>query len=268
MSETESQRVDEVSRYYKSARALDTACGYLFYISAILSGVVLFPDLISKYGFLPKLAFVLLSVILFGAFVVSKLWLVPKAERMRRRQLLANSLGTPITYEQTKNYYNNEFSPSLLRLAASLLENSFFGKEVSEKMLLWVRLKTGLYFCLWVGLLAARFSSMDTILWITQVVFSADVLAYWLTLETLNHRYCRVYDDLYSHFLQGLGDETAQAKASILDSFVAYESAKAVAGVLLDSKIFHRENARLSQEWQVVRSTLRLSEMADQSRSQ
>ena len=40
---------------------------------------------------------------------------------------------------------------------------------------------------------------------------------------------------------------------------VSYESAKAVAAIPLSTKIFNRENARLSAEWEQVKKSLGLA---------
>lgn len=261
MSSSATERVDEVSQHYEAARKLDTACGILFYVLMVVSFTVLFPERLGTTGTdVLKGSFLMLSVFLFGAFLVSKLWLVPSAERVRRKQLLADAFGTPLTPETTHKYYNNKFSPSHQRLAANVLENAFFGKEVSGKMLPKVRWVTGAYLFSWLGVLVFRYGSMDTILWITQIVFSADIAAYWLSLETLRSRHNRVYEDLYEHFLHGHGEEEAKAKASILDSFATYESAKAVAGILLSTKVFERENPKLSKDWDGLRKRLGLDE--------
>ena len=169
---------------------------------------------------------------------------------------MADAFGVPLTPETTNLYYNNEFPASHQRLAANVLENALFGKEISGRMLPRVRWATGVYMLAWFSVIAFRHASMDTILWITQIVFSADIVAYWLSLETLRSRHKRVYEDLYEHFLHGHGEEKAKAKASILDSFATYESAKAVAGVLLSSKVFEQENARISTTWGDLRQRL------------
>lgn len=87
------------------------------------------------------------------------------------------------------------------RLGANVLENSLFSKSVLEKMLLFERLKVGLYFVLWVAVLASQQVNPDVIIVISQSVFSAEVIARWISMETLRVRYVKVYDDLYNIFL-------------------------------------------------------------------
>lgn len=250
MNNTANQRVDEVAPSYEPARHLDAACGRLYYLLVVLSFLILFPSWFNETGnAILKVSFLVLSSGLFIGFLLGKLYLIPAAERKRRKQLLANAFGALLTPEQTSNYYNNGFPSSHQRLAANIMENAHFGKEVSRLMLFSVRFKTFGYLAIWLAVLAVRHESMDVVLWITQIVFSADILAYWLSLECLRCRHERVYDDLYQHFLHNHGEDDPKASASILDAFASYEAAKAAAGVLLDSKIFFRENPQLSKKW-------------------
>lgn len=246
-------RIDEVAASYVPARKADTACGVLFYLLVILSFVVLFPEWLGQ-TVIPfiKTAFLLLTLALFSLFVVSKLYLIPTAERVRRKQLLADAFGAALTPEKTVGYYNNAFPPSHQRLAANVMENAFFGKETTRLMLPSVRMKTGAYLLFWLACLGFRHSSMDLVLWISQLVFSVDIVAYWLSLEVLRARHERVYEDLYQHFLHSHGEATPIGSASVLDSFATYEASKSVAGVLMDSGIFFRENGKLSARWKDI----------------
>ena len=264
MSEQSPQRVDEVSESYVPAKHCDTACGWLYYLLVAISIAVLFADAIEAANWwghgktiviAMKVGF-LLTIVLFFLFLISKLVLIPSAEKVRRKQLLTDSYGATITPETTVGYYNNGFPPSTQRLAANVMENSLFGKVVARKMLPMVRTKTFLYFAIWLVILAIRQRSLDLVIWISQLVFSIDILAYWLSLELLRLRHSRVYEDLYQHFLHNHGEETPEGRATILDLFATYESGKAVVGVLLDSKIFFRENSRISNYWNEIRGKL------------
>lgn len=249
-------RVDEVSKAYEPARRADASAGYIFWIIAILSFLVLFPDWFTQWPLvLPilKIAFTVLSVLLFGLFLASKVYLLPKAERQRRKQLLANAFDVPLSSKTTELYYNNSFSPSHQRLAANVMENAFFGYQIAESMLFWVRIKTALYFLAWIAVASARHKEMDVVLWATQFVFSADVLAYWFSLEFLRFRHEAMYEELYNHFLHKHHEDTeAKSTAATLDAFAAYESSKAVAGILLNSSTFSRLNSSLSKEWKKI----------------
>jgi hypothetical protein len=265
MNTTTDNRIDEVSVAYKPANTCDSVNGWLYYVLVAISLAALFSDSIKSANWkgqgeltivFLKVSFLVLTLAMFSLFLVSKFLLIPSAERVRRKQLLADALGATITPEITVRYYNNGFPASIQRLAANVMENSLFSKEVAKCMLPTVRAKTFAYLVVWLIVLAVRQSSLDLVLWISQLVFSLDIIAYWLTLELLRHGHARVYDDLYQHFLHNHGEENAESKATVLDLFATYEATKAVNGVLLDSKVFFRENDRLSKKWDDLRSKL------------
>ncbi len=248
-----SDRIDEVSDAYEPAKKIDDVCRILFYLLVPLSLLVLFPKWFGELGeLILKVAFLLLTVLLFALFLVAKLYFIPSAERLRRKQLLSDAFETSLTPAVTKRYYNNSYEPSHQRLAANIMENAFFGSNITSSMLRRVRFRCGTYLLVWLGALAFRQTSMDIVLWITQLVFSVDIIAYWMCLEVLRVRHQRVYDDLYQHFLHAHDQSTSIGIASILDIFATYESNKAIAGVLLDSKIFNKENPQLSGQWKVI----------------
>ena len=48
----------------------------------------------------------------------------------------------------------------------------------------------------------------------------------------------------------------AVAQSEALDLFTFYETTKSTAAVLLSSKVFHRHNASLTQDWEQIRERL------------
>ena len=255
MTNESTERVDEVSSHYVPAKRADSIGGWLYWVCAPLSLLLLFQKSLPPFLVeVSQVGFIVLTVSLFFLFLASKLWLIPSAEKVRRKQLLTDAYGVLLTSEKTKNYYNNGFSPSHERLAANVMENSLFGRETSSAMLSKVRLKTFGYFIVWFAVLAVRRTPMETVLWISQLVFSVDVIAYWLSLEILRFRHADVFQRLYDFFPTINTIEDSRATAAILDSFASYESTKANAGVLLDSTVFFRENDRVSKEWERIKT--------------
>lgn len=252
-------RVDEVARFYKPVEKIETWTPVLFWINSFLSYAILFPNSFTyqMQNILP--VFFILSVsVQFVLTQIVRMILLPKAELIRRRQMISDSLGTKLTHERTSLYYNNEYPPSFIRLCSNTLENSFFSKEISEKMLFSKRIITGVYILLWLLLFTLRNSNLEVLIWITQIVFSGGLLAKWLNLEILHSRYEKVYEDLHLHFLNKIGEKSQCAVATILDSFVAYEAAKSTAGYLLSTKIFNKLNSQLSDEWEKIRKDLEM----------
>ncbi|RAM01116.1 hypothetical protein DO021_15630 [Desulfobacter hydrogenophilus] len=138
------------------------------------------------------------------------------------------------------------------------MENSFFSKEVAARMLILKRMITVIYIIIWVFFFGSPECKPETLMWITQLVFSTEICIQWLTLELLRCIYKNTYDELHSLFLNEANSKNPKTAASILDSFTAYEAAKHSAGFLLSSKIFFKMNEELTQRWNQIRNDLNM----------
>jgi len=259
MNDTFKGRVDEVSQYYASARKAEVASSFLFWTIAIVS--LCMPRItvldVSSQNMITA-AFIVLVLFHFVVTQLSRLYLVPNAEKKRRQQMLSDAFGSPISCDKTSLYYNNDYSPSVIRLGANTMENSLFSTEIAAKMLVRNRFIIGFYMIIWVFVFAYHPSDVGVLIWITQLVFSGAVIANWLSLEIFRMRCASVYDQLHAHFLHEVGADDEKAIASVLDSFASYEAAKASAGILLSSKVFNQLNPTLSQKWEQIRVDLKI----------
>ncbi|MCG7947317.1 MAG: hypothetical protein N0C84_13320 [Candidatus Thiodiazotropha taylori] len=254
------ERIDELEKYYSPIANCDGWAKGLFFVSAILSIVIPYPSLF-PYPLLEagvKIAFVL-SVIIHSVLVhFNGLYLIPRAESLRRRQLLSDAFGVPLTSEKTQLYYNNEISPSVLKLGGNVLENSFFAKNVCGEMAANERIKILIYSVLWLMAILNRSTDLSLLLTLTQVLFSSEVIIYWLKIEVLRSRNETTYDRLYSLFLNKRVSEDQNMTAGILDSFAFYEASKASASIKQSTKIFNRLNPGLTKQWEKIRVQLQL----------
>lgn len=260
MTTSNPNRIDEVSKYYDLAVMFERLGTWLFWIIAFLSLCMLYA---ATFGTLVETIlqaiFVLIVLGHFTLSQISRFYLIPNAERMRRKQMLSDAFGAPLSHDKTSLYYNNEYSPSIQRLSANTMENSLFSKEVASKMLSTKRLITGGYVALWLLAFSLRLNNLAILTWITQVVFSGEVVAQWLNLEVLRSRFEQVYEQLHSHFLYEIDANTSKTIATTLDSFVAYESAKSSAGILLSTKVFDQLNPALTEKWSQIRQELKMN---------
>ncbi|WP_437222739.1 hypothetical protein SH661x_002924 [Planctomicrobium sp. SH661] len=257
MLDEQPQRRDDVSQRYKPAERAATASGIIYLLVVFLSFALPYAD-DSNYPIIATMhtAFLVLGITYFGLGTVQRLVLIPYAERARCKQFLGNSFESKLSEDQTVAYYNNEFSAGIVRMGANTMENALFSEAVARKMLFCERLKAGVCAITWLALWANRFCSFEILSWITQVVFSAEVLESWLTLEVFRARCAKVYERLYDLFRGGVRIRSNEDKATILDTFAAYESAKASAGTLLSSEIFHKINPKLTEDWERIRNEL------------
>ena len=203
--------------------------------------------------------FIILVIVYFSISQISRFYLVPRAESMRRKQMLSDAFGAPLSHDKTSLYYNNDYPPSVQRLGSNTMENAFFSKEIASKMLCRKRLFTCCYAFLWVVAFSLRHNNLEVLSWITQVLFSGEIVAQWLNLEILRLRHERTYERLHDHFLHEVGGNSPKAIATVLENFVTYESAKSSAGLLLSTKIFEEMNPSLTKRWNQIRQELKMT---------
>jgi hypothetical protein len=252
-------RFDPIRKdYYDSVEAADTASNWLFYGGALLSLAALFVER-EKY---PEpydailIAYVIFVLAIFAIGLVSRLYLIPRAEDKRRQDFFSNACGVNLTHQKTDGYYNNNFVDPIKRMAAQVLENSHFSKAIALRMVKVERAKIVIYTILWLVCLLCRRSDLGVVLAATQAVFSEQVLAKWFRLEWLRMRFERTFDDVYNLFQSQPPEEKFNAMALI--TFSMYEAAKANAAVTLSSKLFCKLNPSLSTEWEKIKVALKI----------
>lgn len=252
------ERVDGIDRYYQPIERFDKWTTRLFWLSAGLSVAVLYADLISwkPLEALATLAFVASVVAHLALTIYLRFHLIPTAEGKRRKQLLSDSFGVPLTPEQTKLYYNNKLAPSLKRLGANVLENSLFAKTICGKMAVRERIKILFYFSCWLLAVFWRGTPLDLLVVITQTVFSGEIIAKLVSLELLRHRNEDLFEELYHEFLHKIDFSSQTGTACVLDAFASYEAAKAAASLKQSTSIFNEHNRQISKEWDQIRIQL------------
>lgn len=257
MTNNNPTRIDEISTYYDVAKKANTLVNILYLATTAISLSLLFssdiPDPFTDYL---QTIFVAGVVVLFFANLCTRLYLIPRAEKMRRKQMLSDAFDTSLILEKTSQYYNNEYAPSIMRLGANAMENSYFSKEITSEMLKKTRLLVSAYLTVWFILFTIRETELATLIWITQVVFSGEVIAYWFSQEVIRFRFESVYEQLRAFFHHATDADNSKATATILDAVISYESAKASGGILLSTNIFEKLNPRLTQSWEKIRSDL------------
>jgi hypothetical protein len=251
----DTERIDEVEKYYKPVSTYESFNSFIFWIIVALSLLTPYTndDVVTAI-------FIILVIIYFVLAQLLRFILIPKAEHERRKQLLSNAFGVLLTHNKTNLYYNNSYTPSVKRLGANIMENAFFSKEVASKMLKSKRLIISGYLIALLLIFIIRHENLELIIWITQIVFSGEILTKWVKLEILRKKHEDVYNSMYSHFLHDLGESTSEAVVSVLNSFVNYEATKSLASINLSSKIFHKLNPKLSNEWDRISEELNMND--------
>ena len=260
MNHSTKKRLDEVDQYYKPITTLASVGSCFFWVIAALS---LLMPYTTSFGTpsnrtVFQAIFIVLVLVHFTLSQILRFYLVPRAESMRRKHLLSDAFGTPLSHDRTCLYYNNHFHHSVQRLGANTMENAYFSKEIAAAMLRRRRIVIGGYLVAWLLAFSLRHSDVTVLTWVTQLVFSGQIIVQWLNLEVLHLRHEHVYDKLHTYFLHEVGEDSQRAIASVLDAFVSYESAKSSAGLMLSTNVFQKLNPSLSEKWNRIRKELKM----------
>ena len=255
------KRIDELNKYYKPIGIIDKCAKILFWICSIIS-ILIFSLKGDTSNWLQQSSDIgfIISVLTYSILSnYNSFFLIPSVEKIRRKQLISDALKVPLTPEITKNYYNNELFPSITRLGVCVLENTYFAKKVCKEMLKFERIRVFIYFILWFIVVCIRQVDTGLLIILTQILFSGEVIFYWLRLELLCHKNEVIHESLYNHFLSYKTTIDDVKTAKILDCFVSYECAKSNASIKQSSKIFDKINPQLSSEWESIKEKLNIT---------
>jgi hypothetical protein len=231
---------------------------WLFYLNALLSFCTLlvdqkaYPD---AYDVV-LLLFGISVVAMFALGMILRLYLTPRAEDKRRQDFFSSACNVSLIHQQTEGYYNNDIKDPIKRMAAQVLENSLFSKEIALRMARRERVKVAIYALIWLVLLHNRRTDLGWIVAASQAIFSEQILSRWFRLEWLRIRFEKTFDDVFRLFQTR--PSIAQFNAHALDAVSMYETAKANAAITLSSEIFDGLNPTLSEEWDTVKATLKI----------
>ncbi len=252
-------RFDSLDRHYKIIDKLNKTTSTLFWVNAALSISVFFVD---EYLAAKNILLFVFTITTLGYFVIDNylsIFKIPKVEDRRRVHLLTNSFNVPLDNERTNMYYNNNIEPSLLKLGANIFENSLFAERVTHEMAKRERIKVGIFVVVFVIALMLRTTEIELISILAQTLFASTLIPAYIRLEVLHFKNKVIFDSLHDIFLlqnQRTNDDNERLSAKLLDCFVKYESAKAYSGVKQDSKIFHKINPQVTQEWEEIKRNL------------
>lgn len=246
------------TNYFDAVQKAEKVSDWLFYLSALLSFCTLLveqkthPDAYDAV----LLLFGISVVAMFALGMMLRLYLTPRAEDKRRQDFFSSACNVNLIHQQTDGYYNNDFKDPIKRMAAQVLENSFFSKEIALRMARRERVKVAVYALIWLVLLHNRRTDLGWIVAASQAIFSEQILSKLFRLEWLRIRFEKAFDDIFRLFQTK--PSVAQFNAHALDALTMYEAAKANAGITLSPKIFDDLNPTLSTEWNKVKATLKI----------
>lgn len=254
-------KIDPIrKRYYRPLEIAESSSDWLFLLVAALSILALAVER-TTYPRLYDLvqgAFVVGVLALFFLGLGIRLYWTPRADDKRRQDLLSNSFAVALTHEQTSGYYNNDQTNPLRRLCESLLENSFFSKNVTLKMAHGERIRVAVYAVIWIVALLNRATDLALAAAMAQAIFSEQIISRWVRLEWLRMRFERVYEHLYRLVQTTTNFNKEEFRVRVMEAFGEYETGKGYGGITLSARIFERNNPSLSLEWAEIRKALNI----------
>lgn len=246
------------TNYFDAVQKAEKVTDWLFYLNALLSFCTLLVEQKTHpYAYdLVLLLFSISVVTMFALGMMLRLYLTPRAEDKRRQDFFSSACNVNLIHQQTDGYYNNDFKDPIKRMAAQVLENSLFSKEIALRMARRERVKVAVYALIWLVLLHNRRTDLGWIVVASQAIFSEQILSKLLRLEWLRIRFEKTFDDVFRLFQTK--PSVAQFNAHALDALSMYETAKANAGITLSSPMFDDLNPTLSTEWEKVKASLKI----------
>lgn len=252
------QRVDTIERYFKLVNKFNIISVVLFWGSIFLSIVLLFLDKVEgiKYGI--SIAFIIITFVYFIVSNILSLYLLRNAQNRRRTHLLRNSLHVQLDNERTQLYYNNNQAPSIGKLGINTFENSLFTWRVTANMVKVERVKVCVYLIIWLSAMLIRTTNLDLIAIIAQTLLTTGLLTNWIKLEILKRECECIFNEFRQFFLMNRQTIDEHMQGLILNLVFRYESIVANMGVHLSSKVFHKINPYVTEEWEEIKQGLNI----------
>jgi hypothetical protein len=239
--------------YFAPLVRADHVADILFYVSAALSLLALLIDraMHPLLHDLANIAFPISVIALFASTLAIRLHFFPRAQVARLRDFVSHAFGKEMTHKKSAAYYNNSASSAPARIAAQVLESSFFSKSILSEMAFRERVQIGAYVLLWLLAVLYRQTDLAVIGIVAQVVFSEQLAARWLRLEWFRSQCEQIYDQVFEQFRSKV-----KFDAGPTEVLGRYEIVKATSALSVSSRIFERKREALNDEWEGIRKTL------------
>ncbi len=253
-------KIDTIREYYRPLALAENVGNILFWLVAFFSAAPLFFfNMVPAYtSDILNVAIIICVLLFFLNGLVLRLYLFPRAEDQRRKQLLSDSFGVLLSHEQTDGYYNNDQKNPIKRLSASVMESSFFTYRLSKLMLVSMRVKTFLLIGVFFLATIVRSTELEALSVAAQTLFGGEIVTKWVRLEWLRSRSEMVFNNLNRLFVGKTSFNKPAGQSDAIDQFAFYETTKAAAATLISTNLFRKNNECLSQEWEQIRLGLRI----------
>lgn len=253
-------------KLFDDAKKLDKAQGIILFLAAIvtitsvilnalkkdycsLEGNVCF-DIVDGIASLLAVAYMVLELL-----VSNKLF---QAEKARRIDLIDHSFGTNFSGEQSTGYYNSGgINPGVYKWAVHVFENSLFSCNSIKQMTTKKWVYATIVFL--VFLISAFLGEKLVLNSLIQVAAAGILVQQAIKFQQFSIRMHSIHSDIKLLFsnLRDVADKTSN-EGEMAKNVIAYETTISAAGIILDDKIFNKDNKNLSNKWEQLKQSYKI----------
>lgn len=244
---------------YALVSKVDKLNSYVLYVSAVLSLCVILNNHVSinldKEQF-NDVANRILGILGIAYFLIDMMnsYLFQNAEANRKNDFINNSLNTQLSDKNSKDYFSNDsIDIGIYKLGVNCFENCFFSKFVSSKMILPMVVKSFVILLLYLFVLF--FTDQNTTLSVFQISLPFTIINQTIKLILLNSNLSLIAQNFRNIFSS---TEKAKQDSLVINNVINYEKTLSSFNVQLDTKLFDKNNDKLSLEWERIKQSLNI----------
>lgn len=239
---------------YESVKTIGKIGSLFLYLSCLISLSIL---IVTKFDFSSKdtlqdflnSLLACLSVFYFIADLVQG-YLFQSAEFNRKDDFIDNSFKTKLSEKKSKGYFSNDnIEDGIIKLGVNCFENSFFTKNISNKMLIRESIKSTVVFSLFI--LIAALGEKDLFITLLQIALPLSIIQQTIKLLIQKHLVNKVFSN-FKHIFSDINKK--KRNSLIINNVLNYEKTLSWASIPLDSNIFDKLNPELTIEWERIKS--------------
>ncbi len=244
-------KYDQIRKLEKSAFILLIISAVLIFVNWIL-GKFFDKTINESYSHLKDLAKVISYVSMVGYLIIKLVAkvLFHNVEKLKRNDLIDNAFGTNYSDDNTADYYNNDETDNGIRKLALNAYESAFHTENTLKLMIYRNLI--ILVIISIPFLLSIFSKGGSD--IVRLLFELSIpliltsdfvilLVYYLNVSSINERFKIEFTNLENDKLKD------SDVPKLIIPVIEYYSIKAWANTNLDSKIFNKNNEKISKNW-------------------
>lgn len=198
-----------------------------------------------------------IAIVIYLITSFTKEYFIFKGNLDKRYDLIDNSYGTEIGDSHSEGYFSNDKIPyGIYKVFVNSYENSFFSKNIVEKMLPGKFVKAAIIIITY--LLVPIFADSNVWVLFIRLTLPAKMLIDSIRFGILYSKLCLNQKNFRTSFTS-MPKESKEQIANLLSSTIQYESIIAWANTSLSSKIYNKFNDRLSKEWEDLKTELKIN---------